>query len=492
MLPTKGILAGMAVVGAVAAAGCGTSSVLPGAPAAGKKSWSTHEDKLGFKLEHPEGWKVQTRSDQLILARDGDDGTVVVFPFLSPRETTAEQCAVDAGKALGRELSGAKTEGVRGAGEGTAAARLRWDGGEGAVLCAVHGRSGMLYAIGAKDFGDERDTLLKVLRSFEVTQPKAGGATDGGDQAGGKLQEFTDPAEQAFTLQVPEGWNVEGGLVRRSSVEPVADVDVTSGDQRIFIGDGQLPTFAEPNPTLESTGFTEGSTYSPGYGVQMVVRSFMEGGDFARAYVEQGYAGCEGAQVTGGRDRADAAEAVNSIQQQGGVISQRLSMGEVEFACGDGKKGYLLAGTMLTASQAGGSQWSVSFLYGYTAPEGKAKDARATLGRVVASLKLNPQWVQSQQQLTGDVSKIVADTHQEISDIVSETYENTQKVQDEVYRDWSNAILGNTDVVDPETGEAWKIASGHNYYWRRDGSDVIVGNDTGDRPDINFSPLEEF
>ncbi|MFQ6083367.1 MAG: hypothetical protein ACE5WD_08410 [Candidatus Aminicenantia bacterium] len=35
-------------------------------------------------------------------------------------------------------------------------------------------------------------------------------------------------------------------------------------------------------------------------------------------------------------------------------------------------------------------------------------------------------------------------------------------------RIFSNAIVGNIDVIDPETGETWKVKAGHNYYWRED------------------------
>jgi len=105
---------------------------------------------------------------------------------------------------------------------------------------------------------------------------------------------------------------------------------------------------------------------------------------------------------------------------------------------------------------------------------------------------MNPQWVASQQQLAANVSKIVIQTNQEISKIINDSYWARQKTLDGIHRRFSNYILGVTDVADPITGKKWKVKAGHNYYWRRDYTDTIVGTEVYERPDIDFSPLKEF
>gem|GEM_PF-5064927 len=72
------------------------------------------------------------------------------------------------------------------------------------------------------------------------------------------------------------------------------------------------------------------------------------------------------------------------------------------------------------------------------------------------------------------------------------TEADTVQVMDEVNGKFSNNILGMTDVVDPETGETWKMEAGHNDYWRKDYANRIVGTEVFIRPEINFSPLKEF
>jgi hypothetical protein len=50
------------------------------------------------------------------------------------------------------------------------------------------------------------------------------------------------------------------------------------------------------------------------------------------------------------------------------------------------------------------------------------------------------------------------------------------------------------DLVDPATGETYKAAHGHNYYWRQPHTGAVVGTQTADppRPDVQFEPLREW
>jgi|GEM_PF-4204955 len=115
-----------------------------------------------------------------------------------------------------------------------------------------------------------------------------------------------------------------------------------------------------------------------------------------------------------------------------------------------------------------------------------------TANHMFLSLKMNPQWEASQQQLAANVSQMVSQTNQEISKIINDAYGTRQGVMDNISRRFSNCILGVTDVVDPETGQTWKAEAGHNYYWAKPYGNVVVGTETFTRPDIDFTPLREL
>ena len=77
-----------------------------------------------------------------------------------------------------------------------------------------------------------------------------------------------DPAEQAFSIEVPQGWKITGGLYRFGLLDPRLMVDMVSPDGKIDIrfGDYRVPPFAPLTPTLASLGFSSdgfGSGQSP-------------------------------------------------------------------------------------------------------------------------------------------------------------------------------------------------------------------------------------
>ena len=75
-----------------------------------------------------------------------------------------------------------------------------------------------------------------------------------------KWTTFHDPKENAFSLDVPEGWKVDGGLVRRSNIDTSTFLRVLSPDGAVMLLMGDpgpavfhLPAFGALNPK-EMTG----------------------------------------------------------------------------------------------------------------------------------------------------------------------------------------------------------------------------------------------
>jgi hypothetical protein len=61
---------------------------------------------------------------------------------------------------------------------------------------------------------------------------------------------FEDPLEQAFSVEVPRGWTVRGGLFRMGFSDERPMVDLTSPDGRVNVrlGDLSIPAYTIPNP----------------------------------------------------------------------------------------------------------------------------------------------------------------------------------------------------------------------------------------------------
>jgi hypothetical protein len=370
----------------------------------------------------------------------------------------------------------------------------------GLALCSIFERSGILYVAAGKadSFEKNRSSLLAMLQSFRF-----GLSEEGKGAAGPRVQyvKFSDPAEQAFTLDVPQGWQTQGGTNRRASVDVVHALQTVSPDQKILIqfNDPNIPAFAIPSPMLASTGFREGSWYSPGYGVRNLVKRYTPGGQFLKEYLQQNYQPrVERFEFVSQTDRPDIVADFNRIYAGLGSAGVQFTRqaGEAAFRFSRGGEPYVGFGLALTQAvympSMQGGNWNVDTLLIYISPQSQADFAQAVFSHMFESIRWNPQWLASQQQLTADVSRIVTQTSQEISKIISDTYWTRQGVMDDVNRKFSNYILGVTDVTDPETGRTWKVEAGHNFYWAKPGGDVVAGTETYTRPEIDFRPLKEL
>jgi len=491
LLTVAGLLCGGMAMGAAAPAG-----------------WVTLKHPAGFVVRHPKGWAVTTADDGLVTVHSADKTrSVQVQPFFMRQPVGALQWVTGVPKLLAKRFPNAELVSTRRARKkpDEVFAMITYRAGNTAMraklLCSVHGPSGMLYVVTAPDreFARRLGTLVKVLKTFSYGAPAASHRKAAGPM-GVAWVKWKDPKQGAFLTEVPKGWKVIGGMFHRNAVDPRAAMAVTSPDGKIAItgGDVQVPAFTLPTPMLTRTGFREGAMYSPGYGVQMMVMRYLPGANFVQWYVKSRLPkDCTGLKFLGARSRDDAVKAINKVYSTYRTfgVNTKLHAGEAAFTCtrgGKEQRGYYFASTSLTTGFGGGGIWKFEALYGYMAEAGREKEAQAILSHIVKSFQLNPQWVAKQRNLTANVSKIVSSTHEHISKTISDTYWGRQKVQDDLMRKWSNTMLGQTDVVDPTTGEKWKVSSGSNYYWRRDHTNEIAGTRTYDRPDTDFTPLEEW
>jgi len=466
----------------------------------------------GFSLRHPGTWSAQVIEKKYIwLGVQGEEKSpfVFVFPFFLAKSSDSRSWLKQNIPALGQFFERAsleKVEQVRSFPDEAACRFLfRKDGVpyKGLALCSIFERSGIVYVLASpeENFEAQKDRLLSILESFRFENPEEGAFQQTSSPAI-RYQPWQDPVENAFSIDIPRGWSANGGTYRRASVDLVHVLQAISPDQKMKVqfNDQNLPVFAIPSQMLLWSGFREGSWYSPGYGVNMLVKRYLPGQHFLLEYLSQNYGqNLSGFSIVAQKDRPDIVANFNKIWTHlasGGITFTRHA-GDAAFRFtqnGEPFVGYGLAVTQVVQAMAmgGGGNWNVELLLIYLCPEDQADSAREIASHMFQSIRMNPTWVASQQQLTANVSQIVTRTSQEIARIIDESYWARQAVMDNVSRKFSNYILGVTDVVDPETGETWNVEAGHNYYWRKAHTNVIVGTEIAQRPDIDFSLLKEF
>src|SRR5262245_49531640 len=77
---------------------------------------------------------------------------------------------------------------------------------------------------------------------------------------------WVDPRESAFAVNVPQGWQIGGGLVRHSAVSsnPVVRAQSPDGKVQVLVGDPNVLPATVPNQLYAYAGIREGqSTQDP-------------------------------------------------------------------------------------------------------------------------------------------------------------------------------------------------------------------------------------
>lgn len=458
----------------------------------------------GFSFQAPPDWTATVQNGRIVVQAEDVAAFVLIQPVFNEQWDTAEVLLTGLpfthtdlfAQASVADITRLNTQ------PDEQMARLTFrsgsEPGQGLALASVDGVNAMLYAVGAPAalFENYRGTLLGVLSSFRFT----GAAAESQNAGSIVFEQWTDPNEKAFSLNVPQGWTVQGGLIRASAIDPRQGVQIMSPDQTLYIqlGDTTIPSFINPSDSLAFMGFTEGTTYNPGYGsADMLILTYRSGPQFAQWYVETVFSTtCQNFSVESVAERPDLVQAFYPVANATPVYGMQTEMtgGEVTFTCnvdGTPVRGYYYAVIFAIQDRASGSLfWNVMGLGGYiTTPENELI-ARSVLSEAIGSFRVDLNWAQRQSETTMAVSQIITETNNQISQIISSSYASQQQTLDEVYDDQSDMMLGLTDVVDPNTGETWTVEAGHNYYWRR--GDALAGTDTYTRPDIDFTALETF
>jgi hypothetical protein len=465
-------------------------------------SWVTHNDPLGFSVQTPAGWQVVgDRNSGRVMVSGPARQQAIVWPVFVPGAVDVHSApailrrlvaatGINAAWNAAPSPSANVARIIGAAGDRTTVASFAWVG-------SLKGAAGFLYVTAAPtaSYTAEKEILSRILETFRATGAPAGAKASSGPAV--KWVRWQDPKENAFSLEVPAEWTVMGGAFRFAPVDIRKTVQASSPDGRIRItgGDAELPTFTEPNQMLAMTGFREGSWYSPGYGVNMMVRRYTPGAQFAREYAATRAArGCANLTFTGGRDRPDVDGPLNRLMSGlaavGGIM--RIQSGEAAFTCeqnGQPASGYYFASSLLAGAAGMPSGiWHVEYLYGYVAARDQAAQAQQILSHMLVTYQDNPQWMAMQQNVTAATSRIVTQTQQEVSKMISDTFAYRNQVDDEISRRRENVTLGTVDVIDAASGRQFKVENSSNYYWL-DNHGVIVGTETDTKPGWNFEQM---
>jgi hypothetical protein len=325
-----------------------------------------------------------------------------------------------------------------------------------------------------------RPVCLRVLGSF-ASDPSLVEAGAVGAQT---LAIWTDPNEGAFTIKTPSGWTCQGGLVR-PYIDAAVTLRLTRGTDLILFEQPRAPIYVCPNWVLDFSGFTKGSTYPTGPATQpMIVWDYLPAADYVEDLLVPDLArSFPGLKV-------DSVREVDVPDPRSPLVVR--SSGAVATLSDDGGFSYgVVAVTQLVSTAGNSGLWLAATTMRRSRPEDAAAMARM-VSAIGASVRVDPAWAAAEAKAVAQRTQLISQTGEDIAAIVSEAFAYQSAVGERLGREWSNAILGRTDVYDPESGRVWNVPSGSERYWLK--GYEIWGSEGASppAPDPDFVELEEL
>jgi hypothetical protein len=205
---------------------------------------------------------------------------------------------------------------------------------------------------------------------------------------------WTDPVEGAFTIDVPQGWQVMGGIRRPMPQDPRSVIQARSPDNKaqIFIGDEKIPGFIEPDGFFMMAP-AEGSWYSQG----LMVMKFRNGEQYAREYGMNFFSWLFGQQATLTASNPDPTTEMQYPRQYllpGTTVSAGIAQFSVTTPQGQGAAMVSAVVSRTPMPGAPGGMWNVQLIN-----RSAVLDASLIMPTVdkmrhmIASFVFNQQWL---------------------------------------------------------------------------------------------------
>jgi hypothetical protein len=304
---------------------------------------------------------------------------------------------------------------------------------------------------------------------------------------------YVDPKERAYTIDVPRGWQVNGGMQRRSPMQAhnVLRLRSPGGATQMTIGNVDGFTYSVLTPMSVQLGFHEGSITSPGAD-NLKMLNYRTGQQFAEIsgrtlFGQQ----CQKLRLV----RVRPHPGVKPRPQPNG-LTQGSTAGDAFFTCEKGGHklaGYVFSETQYT-NQSGvpGGIWNGDNTYAFLTPEGKGNEAGMVLTHIVKSVQINQQWLTKELRVSAELANhALAQANAQLSanptsmqGTFSDTSKAAQATQEEMHR-----LLSGFDEYQTVSGERKSVPYAAATNWWTNNKGQAFGTQGPLSPGMNAQPM---
>lgn len=287
---------------------------------------------------------------------------------------------------------------------------------------------------------------------------------------------YADPLENAFVLEVPDGWSVHGGMFRLgySDYRPMVVLRSPDGKSELRLGDVAVPSYATP-----TAQHGEGEPDDLGAQAQPIFARYRTGREYAYLYALSRF-----------KHACERLVPIDSDWKPS--VPGKGEAGSVAFRCsgkGASRTAYVYAKTLVQSPNL----WQVVGLASFLVPPGRVAAAEAIVAHAGATFELQTSWIAYQKRMDEQglayqiarQRKRMDDLGQQVAAFESrmrgmqeqvDAFERGQSARQQQFQGFDDAINGVTPVVDPLDGRTRDVWTGpKNGYWV-DGSGTIVNS----------------
>lgn len=312
------------------------------------------------------------------------------------------------------------------------------------------------------------------------------------DMIGGEVETFLCPAD----------WQVEGGIIwRENPTRPV------TFHLRVFNPRGleQVESF----PTLmfsyggmlgPGTSFPIGSNYL-GTEVRPPVRNAIQ---YIKEIIFPRYRAGVQAQLIGEQELPQWAQAAAAQTEQSPGAQIVFSAGKVRIAyahAGQAVEEDLYCVVQTTSFLAAGRMMynqNGERAHGMRAARGQLDQSTRIMQAIVTSVRVNLQWFNKYTQVwqalyqmqmqrikaAGRMSKIISQTHNEISDMMHQSWERRQAAEDRIHKQWTQSMRGVEEYYNPLERRPVELPGGYREAWINGHGEYILSDNPNFNPNV--------
>jgi hypothetical protein len=301
---------------------------------------------------------------------------------------------------------------------------------------------------------------------------------------------YTDSAEGAFSMEVPLGWQVQGGMYRFGYFDVRWMMDIRSLDGKIIlrIDDANVPPYVLPGPHSGSAGHLAVKPQQ----YQMMVSNYTDAQPYAGLYAKHRFANVCKSLTPRSSDWTPTMPAAWRVES-----SSKVTQATVAYDCAT-SDGPRIVEVFARSTLYPSGLWQVDPLLSLIVAPDAVPFAQSMTQHMIDSWQENPQWRQHQQEMTqigldqiragfSQFMQQMQAYHQQREAAMNQQvahYEAQQHAQAQQVSDWGEILTGLTTLSEPSTGAQFQVFSGPKSNYYTNGNGVTINS--------NFSPGPSF